>query len=143
VTIYTDGACSGNPGPGGWGAILRFGRTSGTQGRRGRDHQQPHGADGRDRSAERFEAALRRRSLHRQHLCAQRHQRVDVRLEAEELEDRPNKPVKNADLWQALDAARDRHDVTWHWVKGHAGHPDNERADELARGGMEPFKKNS
>lgn len=51
------------------------------------------------------------------------------------------KPVKNAELWQALDAARARHDVTWHWVKGHAGHDDNERADELARRGMAPYKK--
>ena len=50
------------------------------------------------------------------------------------------KPVKNAELWQALDAAVQRHDLTWHWVKGHAGHPENERADELAREGMAPFK---
>ena len=49
--------------------------------------------------------------------------------------------MKNAELWQALDAARGRHDVTWHWIKGHAGHPENERADELAREGMEPFKR--
>jgi ribonuclease HI len=51
------------------------------------------------------------------------------------------KPVKNAELWQALDEARQRHQVTWHWVKGHAGHPENERADELARAGMAPYKK--
>ncbi|EXU84497.1 ribonuclease H [Brucella melitensis 548] len=50
------------------------------------------------------------------------------------------KPVKNAELWQALDEARKAHKVTWHWIKGHAGHPENERADELARAGMEPFK---
>ena len=50
------------------------------------------------------------------------------------------KPVKNEELWRAREQARDRHDVTWHWVKGHAGHPDNERADELARQGMEPYK---
>jgi ribonuclease HI len=50
------------------------------------------------------------------------------------------KPVKNADLWQALEAARHKHEVDWHWVKGHAGHPENERADELARQGMSPFK---
>src|SRR5690606_23389072 len=53
------------------------------------------------------------------------------------------KPVKNAELWQALDKARKRHNVTWHWVKGHAGHPENERADELARMGMAPFKEAS
>ncbi len=51
------------------------------------------------------------------------------------------KPVKNGELWQSLDAARGRHTVRWHWVKGHAGHPENERADELARRGMEPFKR--
>ena len=51
------------------------------------------------------------------------------------------KPVKNGELWQALDVANQRHTVKWHWVKGHAGHPENERADELARKGMEPFKK--
>jgi ribonuclease HI len=51
------------------------------------------------------------------------------------------KPVKNAELWQALDTATKTHKVTWHWVKGHAGHPENERADELARAGMEPYKK--
>ena len=50
------------------------------------------------------------------------------------------KPVKNVELWQRLDAAQARHDVTWEWVKGHAGHPENERADALARAGMEPFK---
>ncbi len=50
------------------------------------------------------------------------------------------KPVKNAELWQRLDEAQKRHDVTWEWVKGHAGHPENERADELARAGMAPFK---
>lgn len=50
------------------------------------------------------------------------------------------KPVKNVELWQSLDAAQKRHTIEWHWVKGHAGHPDNERADELARAGMEPFK---
>ncbi|TGV93766.1 RNase H family protein, partial [Mesorhizobium sp. M2E.F.Ca.ET.154.01.1.1] len=53
------------------------------------------------------------------------------------------KPVKNGELWQALDEANRRHKVTWHWVKGHAGHPENERADELARQGMAPFKKTS
>ena len=63
---------------------------------------------------------------------------MDSRLEEERLEDR--QPVKNAELWQKLDAERERHDVTFHWVKGHAGHVDNERADELARAGMAPFK---
>ena len=85
VVIYTDGACSGNPGPGGWGAIL----ISGTRGWKTAD----------------------------------------------------KKPVKNVELWQRLDAARTRHEVHWHWVRGHAGHAENERADELAREGMAPFMR--
>ena len=89
VEIFTDGACSGNPGPGGWGAILRYnGATKELSWRRGRDHQQPHGADGGDRGAERAEGAVRGRSLHRQQLRQGRHRRLDRRLEAQRLEDR-------------------------------------------------------
>ena len=67
--------------------------------------------------------------------------RLDFRLEAQRLGKTSNKkPVKNVDLWQRLDEAQERHDVTWEWVKGHAGHPENEKADELARAGMAPFK---
>ena len=66
---------------------------------------------------------------------------MDPWLEAQWLEDRRQKPVKNAELWQRLDGALHRHDVKWHWVKGHAGHDVNERADELAREGMAPFKR--
>ena len=142
VEIFTDGACSGNPGPGGWGAILRFnGTDQGTVGRRGRHHQQPHGADGGDL----------RRSNALKEPCE-----VDLYTDSNYVRDgisgwihgwkrngwktADKKPVKNAELWQALDEATRRHKVNWHWVKGHAGHPENERADELARMGMAPFK---
>ncbi|WP_305989242.1 ribonuclease HI [Roseibium sp. MMSF_3544] len=141
VTIFTDGACSGNPGPGGWGVLLRFG-----------EHEkelhggEPETTNNRMELTAAIEAlnALKRpcavdlytdstyvRSGIREWLDGWK--RKNWRTSA-------NKPVKNADLWQALDAARERHEVTWHWVKGHAGHPDNERADELARTGMAPYK---
>lgn len=141
VTIFTDGACSGNPGPGGWGVLLRFG---------GHEKElkggEPETTNNRMELTAAIEAlnALKRpcaidlytdstyvRSGIREWLEGWK--RKNWRTSA-------NKPVKNADLWQALDEAQQRHDVTWHWVKGHAGHPDNERADELARGGMAPYK---
>lgn len=141
VTIYTDGACSGNPGPGGWGAIMRFG-----------EHEREMNGGEAETTNNRMELTAAIEALNAlKRPCA-----VDlytdstyVRSGISEWMDgwkrknwrtAANKPVKNADLWQALDTARERHDVTWHWVKGHAGHPDNERADELARGGMEPYK---
>lgn len=141
VTIFTDGACSGNPGPGGWGVLLRFGK-----------HEKELNGGERETTNNRMELTAAIEALNAlKRPCA-----VDlytdstyVRSGINEWLDgwkrknwrtSGNKPVKNADLWQALDEARQRHDVTWHWVKGHAGHPDNERADELARGGMAPFK---
>ncbi|MEP3048580.1 MAG: ribonuclease HI [Roseibium sp.] len=141
VVIYTDGACSGNPGPGGWGAILRFG-----------GHEKELNGGEVETTNNRMELTAAIEALNAlKRPCA-----IDlytdstyVRSGISEWMDgwkrknwrtSTNKPVKNADLWQALDAARERHDVAWHWVKGHAGHPDNERADELARGGMAPYK---
>ncbi|WP_346899762.1 ribonuclease HI [uncultured Roseibium sp.] len=141
VTIYTDGACSGNPGPGGWGAILRFG-----------EHEKELSGGAAETTNNRMELTAAIEALNAlKRPCA-----VDLYTDStyvrsgitEWLEGwkRKNwrtaakKPVKNADLWQALDEARQRHDVSWHWVKGHAGHPENERADELARMGMAPFK---
>ena len=141
VTIYTDGACSGNPGPGGWGAILRFG-----------EHERELNGGESETTNNRMELTAAIEALNAlKRPCA-----VDLYTDSTYVRSgisewmhgwkrknwrtAANKPVKNADLWQALDAARDRHDVTWHWVKGHAGHPDNERADELARGGMAPYK---
>lgn len=141
VTIYTDGACSGNPGPGGWGVILRFG-----------EHEKELSGGESETTNNRMELMAAIEALNAlKRPCA-----VDLYTDSTYVRSgikewmygwkrknwrtAANKPVKNADLWQALDAARERHDVTWHWVKGHAGHPDNERADELALGGMAPYK---
>ena len=141
VVIYTDGACSGNPGPGGWGAILRFG-----------EHEKELSGGEQETTNNRMELMAAIQALNAlKRPCA-----VDLYTDstyvrsgisewmkgwkARGWKTADKKPVKNADLWQELDVARDRHDVTWHWVKGHAGHPDNERADELARGGMAPYK---
>ncbi|MDF1776722.1 MAG: ribonuclease HI [Rhizobiaceae bacterium] len=141
VKIYTDGACSGNPGPGGWGAILRHGET---------DRELSGGAA--DTTNNRMELMAAISSLK----ALKTPCKVDLYTDSSYVRDGINgwingwkrngwktaarKPVKNADLWQELDSARNGHEVTWHWVKGHAGHPENERADELARTAMEPFK---
>ena len=137
VVIYTDGACSGNPGPGGWGAILALG-----------DHVkelkggEPHTTNNRMELMGAISAleALKRPCL------------VDLHTDSKYMRDgimkwihgwkrngwktADKKPVKNVDLWQRLEAALAQHRVTWHWVKGHAGHAENERADELAREGI-------
>ena len=141
VEIFTDGACSGNPGPGGWGAILRY---------RGTTRELCGGeADTTNNRMELLAAISALEALTRP--CA-----IDLYTDSNYLrggitqwvhgwirngwKTADKKPVKNVDLWQRLIAARDRHDITWHWVKGHAGHAENERADELAREGMQPFK---
>ncbi|MAA96889.1 MAG: ribonuclease HI [Stappia sp.] len=142
VTIHTDGACSGNPGPGGWGALLRFG-----------EHERELCGGETRTTNNRMELMAAIEALN----ALKRPCRVDLHTDSTYVRDgitkwmfnwkrndwktSDKKPVKNAELWQALDAARNRHDVTWHWVKGHAGHDDNERADELARKGMAPYKK--
>ena len=144
VEIFTDGACSGNPGPGGWGAILRY---------NGNEKELSGGeADTTNNRMELMAAIEALNAL--KSSC-----KVDLHTDSVYVRDgigkwihgwkkngwrtADKKPVKNAELWQALDAARGRHEVTWHWVKGHAGHPENERADELARAGMAPFKTKS
>ncbi|MBM3517958.1 MAG: ribonuclease HI [Alphaproteobacteria bacterium] len=134
IDIYTDGACSGNPGPGGWGALLVW-----------QDHERElAGGEARTtnnrmelRAAIEALAALKRASRVRLHTDS-RYVRDGIttwiktwRRNGWRTADR--KPVKNADLWQALEAALARHEVSWHWVRGHAGHPENERADRLAR----------
>lgn len=142
VTIHTDGACSGNPGPGGWGAILRFGA-----------HERELCGGEAQTTNNRMELTAAIEALN----ALKRPCKVELHTDSTYVRDgitkwlynwkrnawrtADKKPVKNAELWQALDAARGRHDVTWHWVRGHAGHDDNERADELARKGMAPFKK--
>ncbi|MBI5110372.1 MAG: ribonuclease HI [Rhodovulum sp.] len=134
VTIHTDGACSGNPGPGGWGAILEWdGRSRELKG------AEPQTTNNR---MELTAAIMALEALRRP--CA-----VDLHTDSQYLRQgitawihgwkrngwktADKKPVKNVDLWQRLDAAIGRHQVRWHWVRGHAGHDLNERADALAR----------
>lgn len=141
VEIFTDGACSGNPGPGGWGALLRFGA-----------HERPLSGGEALTTNNRMELMGAISALEAlKEPCA-----VDLHTDSEYLRNgvtkwmhgwkrngwrtADKKPVKNQDLWERLDAALKRHEIRWHWVKGHAGHPENERADELAREGMAPFK---
>lgn len=138
VTIYTDGACSGNPGPGGWGAILIA---------RGHERELKGGTP--DTTNNRMEMMAAIEALE----ALKRPCRVELYTDSQYLRQgitewisgwkargwrtADKKPVKNEDLWRRLDAARARHEVQWRWVKGHAGHPLNERADALARLGLE------
>ncbi|WP_029041986.1 ribonuclease HI [Cucumibacter marinus] len=141
VIIHTDGACSGNPGPGGWGALLEFnGKTKALKG----------GEAETTNNRMELTAAIEALS------ALKRPCKVELHTDSSYVKDgitkwihgwkrngwktAQKKPVKNAELWQALDEALKRHDVSFHWVKGHAGHDGNERADELANEGMEPFK---
>ena len=142
VEIWTDGACSGNPGPGGWGAILTF---------NGVEKELSGGeALTTNNRMELMAAISALEALTRP--CA-----VDLHTDSIYVRDgvtgwihnwkkrgwttADKKPVKNVELWQRLDAAAQRHDIQWKWVKGHAGDEMNERADALARAGMAPFKK--
>ncbi len=143
---YTDGACSGNPGPGGWGAILiaRDGETT------LKERELNGGAALTTNNQMELMAAISALE------ALDRASTLTVVTDSSYVKDgitkwihgwkakgwktAAKKPVKNEELWKRLDAATKRHNVTWEWVKGHAGHPENERADELARAGMEPFK---
>ena len=137
VAIWTDGACSGNPGPGGWGALLRYGA---------QERELKGGEKLTTNNRMELTAAIEAlESLKRP--CA-----VSVHTDSQYLRGgvtgwlsrwkrngwrtADKKPVKNVELWQRLDAALKSHEVRWHWVKGHAGHPENERADQLARDGI-------
>ncbi|WP_375279267.1 ribonuclease HI [Pseudooctadecabacter sp.] len=142
---YTDGACSGNPGPGGWGALLiaRDGDTVVKE-------RELSGGEARTTN-NRMELLAAITALE----TLSGPSTLTVVTDSSYVKDGITKwiyswkakgwkkkggEIKNIDLWQRLDEARARHDVTWEWVKGHAGHPENERADELARAGMAPFK---
>ncbi len=141
MTIFTDGACSGNPGPGGWGVILISG-----------DHRKELKGGLATTTNNQMELTAAIEALN----ALKRSSIVDLHTDSTYVRDgitkwihgwkrngwrtAAKKPVKNEDLWRRLDEAQARHDVTWEWVKGHAGHPENERADELARAGMAPFK---
>jgi ribonuclease HI len=143
---YTDGACSGNPGPGGWGALLvaRDGETI----LRTRELQGGE-AETTNNRMELLAAIHALETLSRASAVTVITDSAYVKggvtqwihgWKRNGWKTSTRKPVKNEDLWRRLDAAQARHDVTWEWVKGHAGHPENERADELARAGMAPFK---
>jgi ribonuclease HI len=138
VDIYTDGACSGNPGPGGWGALLSYGSHS----------KEIRGGEAADTTNNRMELmaaiaaleALKRPSVVRLHTDSV-YLRSGItawlpKWKSNGWRTADKKPVKNADLWQRLDAVARRHQVQWLWVKGHAGDPGNERADALANEGM-------
>jgi ribonuclease HI len=133
VDIYTDGACSGNPGPGGWGALLRY-----------NDHEREMMDGELETTNNRMELTAAIMAL--ESLKRQAH--VNIHTDSTYLRDgitkwihnwkangwktAAKKPVKNVDLWQRLEDAISHHEVHWHWVKGHSGHPENERADMLA-----------
>ena len=141
VIIHTDGACSGNPGPGGWGAVLQYNGTV---------KELKGGAALTTNNQMELTAAIEALN------ALKRPVQVELHTDSVYVKDGLNKwihgwkrngwrtstkkPVKNVELWQALDAAVGRHTIEWHWVKGHNGDEMNERADELANEGMAPFK---
>jgi ribonuclease HI len=141
VQIYSDGACSGNPGPGGWGAILISGphrkEINGGEELTTNNRMELKGAiSALEALKKKSEVDLWTDSNYvRQGITSWIH---GWKKNGWKTADK--KPVKNAELWQELDTLRAKHNVTWHWLKGHAGHPENERADELARLAMAPFK---
>ena len=137
VVIYTDGACKGNPGPGGWGAWLSAG-----------GHEKELFGGEANTTNNRMELTAVIRALE----ALKRPSRVDVHTDSQYVQKgisewihtwkrkgwktADKKPVKNEDLWRRLDELRTQHEVEWHWVRGHAGHPENERADKLANKGI-------
>jgi ribonuclease HI len=142
ITIYTDGACSGNPGPGGWGAVLLF---------KGTEKEISGGEIMTTNNRMELRAAIEGLNALKRP-CA-----VDLYTDSQYVmqgitswlpnwkrrgwKTADNKPVKNDDLWRALDEAASRHDVKWNWVRGHADDPLNHRVDELAVAAMQPFKR--
>ncbi|MBM3502848.1 MAG: ribonuclease HI [Alphaproteobacteria bacterium] len=137
VHVYTDGACSGNPGPGGWGVVLR----SGTH-ERELFGGEPETTNNRMEMMAAIQALEALKRLSTVHLHTDSTYLRDgitqwiKRWKKNGWRTADRKPVKNVDLWQRLETAIGRHHVTWHWVRGHAGHPENERADALARRGI-------
>ena len=142
VIIYTDGACRGNPGPGGWGALLRY-----------REHDKTlSGAEAHTTNNRMELIAAVQALMHLKESC-----RIDLYTDSQYVQKgisewmhawkkhhwkRSDKsPVKNADLWQMLDHEAQRHEVSWHWVKGHSGHPENELADRIANQAIDEFLK--
>ena len=146
LIAYTDGACSGNPGPGGWGVVL--------QARSGLKVTKQRELNGgaAETTNNRMELTAAIQALE----ALTRKSRIRIVTDSVYVKDgvtkwilgwkkngwltSAKKPVKNEDLWKKLDVAQESHEVSWEWIKGHAGHPENELADELARTGMAPFK---
>ncbi|WP_440957673.1 ribonuclease HI [Oceanicaulis sp. LC35] len=142
IVIHTDGACSGNPGPGGWGAILHW-----------KGHEKELSGAEADTTNNRMELMAAIAALE----ALKRRSKVRLVTDSTYVRDgvtkwihgwkrngwktAAKKPVKNDDLWKRLDAIASKHDVTWEWVKGHAGHPENERADQLARDAIATLSK--
>ena len=144
VTIYTDGACSGNPGPGGWGALLQFG-----------EHERELKGGERNTTNNRMELTAAVAALE----TLKRTCKIHLHTDSTYLRDgmtswihnwkrngwrtTAKKPVKNVDLWLRLDEAIQSHDIEWHWIKGHAGDPGNEAADALARQGLDAYGRDN
>tara|TARA_Y100001001_G_scaffold145635_1_gene152462 strand:+ start:6732 stop:7217 length:486 start_codon:yes stop_codon:yes gene_type:complete len=142
IVIHTDGACSGNPGPGGWGAILHW-----------KGHEKELSGAEAETTNNRMELTAAIAALE----ALKRRSKVRLVTDSTYVRDgvtkwihgwkrngwktAAKKPVKNDDLWKRLDAIASKHDVTWEWVKGHAGHPENERADQLARDAIATLSK--
>lgn len=147
LVAYTDGACSGNPGPGGWGVLMQAREGGAVIKERTLQGGEP------DTTNNRMELLAAISALE----ALTRASEITVVTDSAYVKNgvtswifgwkkngwktADRKPVKNVDLWQRLDAAQAQHRVVWKWIKGHAGHAENERADELARAGMAPFKK--
>ena len=143
IEIYTDGACSGNPGPGGWGVILIS-----------NSHRKELSGGEAKTTNNRMEMTAAIKALE----ALKQPCRVRLHTDSVYLKDgitrwihnwkqngwrtANRKPVKNADLWTRIDELVEHHEIGWHWIKGHSGHPENERADALARDGMEPYLGN-
>ena len=141
VTIYTDGACSGNPGPGGWGALLRYGK-----------HEKELSGGALETTNNRMELTGAIEALK----ALKKPSQVQFYTDSEYLrkgitewirtwkrkgwKTAGKKPVKNQDLWRQLDSAIQLHEIEWHWLRGHAGQRDNERVDQLARDAIPKFQ---
>jgi ribonuclease HI len=141
VAIWTDGACSGNPGPGGWGAVLRFGAAE----------KELSGGEALTTN-NRMELTAAIEAL----AALKRPMRVDLTTDSEYVKNgiqswihgwkrygwrtAAKQPVKNEDLWRRLDELVGKHEVAWHWTRGHVGHPENERADALARAAIKRLR---
>ena len=146
LIAYTDGACSGNPGPGGWGVVLQA--RSGLKVTKQRELS----GGAAETTNNRMELTAAIKALE----ALTRKSQIRIVTDSVYVKDgvtkwilgwkkngwltSAKKPVKNEDLWKKLDAAQESHEVSWEWIKGHAGHPENELADELALTGMAPFK---